>query len=404
MSWILRIVVFMVLALQSAAAAEVRPYIVFDVNSGEVLQADEPFMRWYPASLTKLMTSYVTFKALKEGTVTLKSPVVMSKNAASEPPTKMGYKPGTVMTLENALRMMLVKSANDISVAIAETIGGSESGFVGRMNNEAQALGMTGTHFTNPNGLFSRNNYSNARDLAVLTAALRNEFPEYARFFSIEALSFGKIVRRSYNTMLGRFDGADGMKTGFVCESGFNLVATATRKGQTIGAVVLGADSSVERAEKAADLLAKGFSAEADGEPVLSTMKPFGDLETVTNLRSEICARKARSGRRTRRDKNGHIIFNTKNLHPMYNAPVAIAVSLGGATGVEGTFIEHAAIPVPTPRPKDVPVAELTGVPPAASSDAADGGGGTQSNTETPDIAVPPPSMTLPPFPAALPQ
>lgn len=398
MNQFLRIALFTAAMLQSAAAAETRPYVVIDVKSGEVLEADEPFMKWYPASLTKLMTAYVTFKALRAGELTLKSPVIVSRNAASQPPSKMGYKPGTVMTVENALRMMLVKSANDISVAIAETVSGSEPAFVGRMNDEALDLGMSGTHFENPNGLFSRNNYSNARDLAVLSAALRNEFPEYAHFFSIEALRFGKRIRRNYNTMLGRFDGADGMKTGFVCESGYNLVATATRKGRTLAAVVLGADSSVERAEKAADLLAKGFRTEADGQPEISTMRPFGDLETVTNLRSEICTRKARKGRRTRRDKQGHIIFNSKNLHPMYHAPVAIPVALGGASGIDGTFVEYADVPIPTPRPSDARAAGVPDAPDVEVSRAASESASASPKGEAMEVVIPSPQMTLPPL------
>jgi D-alanyl-D-alanine carboxypeptidase len=394
------IAAIMLASVRIAEAAEIRPYIVVDIKSGAVLSANEPFKKWYPASLTKLMTAYVAFNALRQGRVTLKSPVVMTRNAASEPPSKMGYKPGSVMTLENALRMMLVKSANDISVAVAETVSGSEQGFVGQMNSDASKLGMFATHFANPNGLFSRKNYSNARDLAVLVTTLRSEFPEYSKFFSIEALRLGKRVTRNYNTLLGRFDGADGMKTGFVCESGFNLAATATRKGRTIAAIVLGANSSVERAEQTADLLAAGFKTTGEGQPTLADMKPFGDLETVTNLRPVICARKARAGRRTKRDKNGHIIFRTKNLHPFYGAPAAVSVGLGGAEGITGSFIEFADVPVPAPRPKDAPVTEASGPTPMDVVDSGDVEDVAESDAGTSEIMLPPPVMMLPPFQA----
>ncbi len=386
-----------------AFAADIRPYIVVDVKTGAVLESDEPFMKWYPASLTKLMTAYVAFNALKDGSVEFRSPVIMTRNAASEPPSKMGYKPGSVMTLENALRMMLVKSANDIAVAVGEAVLGSEAAFVAQMNSEAYKLGMTATHFTNPNGLFSKENYSNARDLAVLVVALRTEFPDYADFFSIEALRLGKRVTRNYNTLLGRFDGADGMKTGFVCESGFNLAATATRKGRTVAAIVLGANSSVERAEEAADLLARGFGEKSEGKPKLTDMKPFGDLETVTNLRPVVCARK-RAGRRTKRDKNGHIIFNTSNLHPFNRPPVAVSVGLGGAKGISGSFIEYYGMPVPTPRPTDEAIMEASEGALQDSNDSGDPEGVEKSDNAAAEISLPAPVMTLSPFQTPPPQ
>src|SRR5690606_1125978 len=170
--------------------------------------------------------------------------------------SKMGYKPGSVMTLDNALKMIIIKSANDVAMAIGENIAGSQEQFVERMNAEARRLGMTGTRFANANGLHSEDQFSTARDLALLVRAIRTEFPEYDDYFSIEALSAGKNVIKTYNLLIGRFAGADGMKTGFICPSGFNLIATATRNGRTLAAVVLGAESGQQRAYLAADLLA----------------------------------------------------------------------------------------------------------------------------------------------------
>ncbi len=140
-------------ALATAASAEANPRLVVDINSLKVYEQQDIFQRWYPASLTKLMTAYTTFRAIKSGQLTLDSPVVMTKNAAAEPPSKMFFKPGSKMTLDSALKMMLIKSANDIAVAIGETVAGSEPAFVAQMNAEAARIGMSNSHFVNPNGL-----------------------------------------------------------------------------------------------------------------------------------------------------------------------------------------------------------------------------------------------------------
>ncbi|ODN68612.1 D-alanyl-D-alanine carboxypeptidase family protein [Methylobrevis pamukkalensis] len=156
---------------QAAATPERPPYIVFEANSGRVLAASDAFDPWYPASLTKLMTAYVVFEALERGEVTLASPVQVSAKALSQAPSKMGFKVGTVIPLDDALKMLIVKSANDIAVAIAESIGGSEAGFAARMNDVSKRLGMTASRWDNPNGLPDAGQWSSARDLAVLTRA-----------------------------------------------------------------------------------------------------------------------------------------------------------------------------------------------------------------------------------------
>ncbi len=230
------------------------PSILFDLNSGRVIEHQDAFKRWYPASLSKLMTAYVAFRALAAGEVQLDSPIKMTRHSAAEPPSKMGFKAGQVMRLDNALKMMLVKSANDVAMAIGENIGGTQADFAARMNAEAARLGMIGTHFVNPNGLFSPEQYTTARDLAVLVTALRHDFPQYSSWYSIEGLSVGDRKFPNYNLLVGRYAGADGMKTGFVCESGFNMIGSATRDGRTLVAVVLGEKSAITRAEAAARL------------------------------------------------------------------------------------------------------------------------------------------------------
>jgi len=156
-------------AASSLAPADVveGPYIVVDVDSGRVIEEFDALRPWYPASTTKLMTIYVTFEAIRAGEISLDTEITYSANAASQPPSKMGFRPGTMLTLDNALKMMMVKSANDIAVAVAEAVGGSIDGFANRMNAAALRLGMTRSHFANPNGLPDENNYSSARDMAL---------------------------------------------------------------------------------------------------------------------------------------------------------------------------------------------------------------------------------------------
>ncbi len=281
-------------ALASAAA---NPSIAVDVATGKVYAQQDAFQRWYPASLTKMMTAYVAFRALQSGQMTLESPVRMTVNAAKEPPSKMGYKPGSVMTLDSALKIMLVKSANDVAVAVAEAVGGTESAFVQRMNAEAQRIGMVGSHFANPNGLHDPQNYTTARDLAVLAVQLRREFPQYAHYFATEAIDpgAGKKVQANYNILLGRYDGADGMKTGFVCASGFNLASSATRNGRTVLAIVLGADRQEARAVQAAQLMTDAFRASAGGGATLATLRPTG---AAISIRPPICARRSAARKR----------------------------------------------------------------------------------------------------------
>ncbi len=325
--------------------------LVFDVQTGAILEQENAFQRWYPASLTKLMTAYITFSAIKSGKLLLQSPVKISANAAKQPPSKMGYKPGNQLTLDNALNIMLVKSANDIAVAVGETAGGTN--YPDAMNAAAAKLGMTGSHFVNANGLFSPEHYSTARDLAILTRALRTEFPDLSSYFNVEAIKYGDHLERNYNILLGRFAGADGMKTGFVCASGFNLVGSATRNGRTLVAVVLGEKSQVGRAEKAADLLTSAFASSAGPVSTLDTLKPTGDqTKPVVDMRAQVCSKLAEADRWDGRDIEGKVVFKTANLHPMEREPVTVAVGLLPTTTADGWPLNA---PVPTPRPEYTP-------------------------------------------------
>ncbi len=250
----------LVLAAQPARA-DIATYVVFDASSGTVIDQKDPTRPWHPASITKLMTAYVTFKALKSGRLKLTSPVYYSANARKEPPSKMGFPVGTILTVDNALKIVMVKSANDVAMALGESVAGSEAAFVKRMNTEARRLGMRDTRFTNPNGLPDKRQVTTVRDIGLLTRALIREFPEYGGYFHIGAIRFGKRVLKNYNPLLHYYRGADGMKTGYICDSGLNLVASATRGGRRIVAVLFGAQTGYERAAEARMLLDKGFTA-----------------------------------------------------------------------------------------------------------------------------------------------
>lgn len=243
------------------ARAEIASWLVFDLDSGRVVEQRNAFRQWHPASLTKLMTAYVTFDALRAKRIDLNSTVVVSAAANREPASKMGFKVGVKMTVDNALKMVLVKSANDVAVALAEAVGGSKSGFSDLMNQHAARLGMRDSHFVNPHGLPDRDQIISAYDMAVLIRALLKDFPEYKDYYDHAGIRFGKKTLKSANReYLLRVRGANGLKTGFICDSGYNVAVSAKRGGRTLVAIILGAASGLERAAAARQLIDKGFA------------------------------------------------------------------------------------------------------------------------------------------------
>jgi D-alanyl-D-alanine carboxypeptidase len=268
---------------------------VIEADSGKVLEAENATVPWYPASVTKLMTAYVTLKAVKDGKITLDTLLTVSPVAASQSPSKMGFRPGTQVTVDNALKMMLVKSANDMAVVLAEGVGGSIDGFSEMMNQAAQKLGMTQTSYVNPNGLPADGQITSARDLAILARAIIKDLPEYEYFVHIPSIRFGRKITQNFNRLIGRYPGADGFKTGFICASGYNLVASATRDGRRLIAVVLGASSGTMRAVRAAQLLDRGFSNNGLAwlRPSLGSVNNLAPIDaSPPNLRDEMCGGK----------------------------------------------------------------------------------------------------------------
>ena len=282
-----------------AASVQATPYLVVDADSDQVLMENQATAPWYPASLTKLMTVYVALDAVRSGKLTLDTPLVMSARAARMPPSKMGFRPGTEVTLDNALKMLMVKSPNDVAVMVAEGVSGSIEAFADDMNADAQRLGLHESHFVNPNGLHNPAHVSSARDMATIARALLREFPDHADLFSIGALRLGRQYIPNHNGLLGRYPGADGMKTGFTCPAGFNVVASANHSGRRLIVVVLGAPSARSRNQEAADLFDRGF---ASGGSVGSLESlPSGSGARAQHARRRLPASQRRRARRGRR-------------------------------------------------------------------------------------------------------
>jgi D-alanyl-D-alanine carboxypeptidase len=293
--------------------AQAEALLLIEADSGKVLQAENATYPWYPASVTKLMTAYVTLKAVKDGKISLDTLLTVSPVATAQSPSKMGFRPGTQVTVDNALKMMLVKSANDMAVVLAEGVGGSIDGFSAEMNATAQQLGMTQTSYVNPNGLPADGQITSARDLAILARAIIHDLPEYEYFVHIPSIRFGRKVTQNFNHLIGRFPGADGFKTGFICASGYNLVASATRNGRRLIAVVLGASSGQMRAVRAAQLLERGFANNSLSwlRPALGTVDNLAPIDAAPpNLRDEMCGGKRK---RPASDEDDTVAGNSTN-------------------------------------------------------------------------------------------
>ncbi len=362
----------------TALSARAETAILVDAGTGAVLAQKDATQRWYPASTTKLMTTYVALEMIRNGEAAADTPVVMTRRAADEPPSKMGYEPGSVMRLDNALRMIMVKSANDVSVAIAQALGGRDreafGRYIERMNDTAARLGMKDSHFVNPHGLPAPGQFSSAKDLAILAVALRRDFPSESDLFRIEALFTGTDTIPNHNDLLGRYPGTDGMKTGYICASGFNVVTTATRDGRTLVAVVLGANSVIQRAKETAELLEKGFAQSVPEEAQLLASLPASSGPPA-DVSKEICSKEARTARANEQklaDKTPDTPYLTPLVRKTTRAPQVVQVGLGGAAGFGDikpgvTLIPAYGIPLPTPRPTWPPVP--TAVSPAAAAD-----------------------------------
>jgi D-alanyl-D-alanine carboxypeptidase len=237
--------------------------IVIDAESGEVMFARHADARRYPASITKVMTLYLVFEALEQGKIKLDDVIRVSPHAASQPPSKLGLAAGQTITVQDAIHATAIRSANDMAVALAEHVAGSESRFTAMMTLKAEELGMTQTRYANANGLPDSRQLTSARDLAVLCRSLLRDFPQHYRYFGVNSWFYGGREYRNTNGLLSTGQGYDGIKTGFTNASGYNLAASAVRDGRRIITVVLGGRSTATRNEHVAELMSTGFEVAA---------------------------------------------------------------------------------------------------------------------------------------------
>ena len=257
--------------------------IVIDAETGTTLFERDGDQQLRPASTTKVMTAYLTFKALREGRLTLDQRLDVSSYAGNMPRTNLALKQHKIktITVEDALKGMLVHSANDAAVVLAEAVGGDTAGFAAMMNETAKNIGMTGTNFVNPNGLPDDNQYSTVQDMAKLSDAVIHDFPEYYEFFNTRTFRFNGVTYKNYNNMLGSYPGADGLKTGWISSSGYNLTASAARDGHRVIGVVFGARTPVERKKDMTELFDYGLEVMAKAPPaVLLPENPLDSIDT----------------------------------------------------------------------------------------------------------------------------
>lgn len=234
--------------------------MLVDASNGSVLYQSEPTHAWYPASLTKLMTLYMAFDALNAGKIHLQDPIVTSRHAAMQPKSKLYLRIGEIITVEQAIIALVTRSANDAAVALAEHIGGTEDSFAAKMTAKAHAIGMLDTHFMNATGLPHAWQVSTARDLALLAWRALYDFPDYYPYFSAHSLSFRGGELPAINKFTEHYPGAEGMKTGFTCGSGYNLISTASQNGHRLIGVILGGMTSSQRYQLMIDMMDQGFA------------------------------------------------------------------------------------------------------------------------------------------------
>lgn len=276
-AWTLILAVAMGLNISKASANPRYAAYVLDTNTGQVLFSRNADHRRFPASLTKMMTLYLVFEALDADRISKNTKVPISANAASEPPSKIGVRSGSSVTVEQIILSLVTKSANDMATAIAEFLGGSEANFALMMTNKARQLGMNSTTFRNAHGLPNSQQVTTARDMAILGLAIREHFPDHYAYFNARQFNFGKQRFGNHNRLLGRVDGVDGIKTGYIRASGFNLVTSVRTGGRSVVAVVMGGQSGARRDAHMADLIREHLPHASNhrSNPILIARTPF---------------------------------------------------------------------------------------------------------------------------------
>nr|WP_240611081.1 D-alanyl-D-alanine carboxypeptidase family protein [Oceaniglobus ichthyenteri] len=333
------------------AMVRAAPYaaMVIDARTGEVLHSRNADTRLHPASLTKMMTLYIAFEAIKKGEISLDTQVRITKHAAAEPPSKLGLKSGQRIAMRYLIRAAAIKSANDAATAIGIAISGSEAAFARRMTRTAAALGMSRTTFKNAHGLTESGHLSTARDMTTLGRRLLFDYPQYYNLFSRQSEDAGiRTVSNTNRRLLSAYKGADGIKTGYTSAAGFNLVASAVRGNERVIATVFGGRSSAARNAKVAELLDLGFKRAPSNAPI----KKPAEAQYVTDTPNDDPSLKGKTIRL--------VLAPNKSLmprhRPLANAPVLVAGlakptdEVTRADPSPDTFT-LAAAPVPPPRP-----------------------------------------------------
>lgn len=257
------IFLYALFGFSNSARAEM-PFIVVEAQSGAVIKQSDADVPWYPASLTKMMTLYLTFQSLKSQKLSLNTSLIVSARAQQQPPMKLGVLKGEKITVKKAIKALATISSNDVAVVLAEAIGGTEKQFAAQMSKQARTMGMKDSVFKNATGLPDAGQISSARDLAILARRLLLDFPEYYHFFSSRTFKYRGESFFSHNSFLKAYPGADGFKTGYTCGSGYNLVASARQNDSRLIVVLLGAQSSKQRRRKVRALMDQGFKVNSD--------------------------------------------------------------------------------------------------------------------------------------------
>ena len=369
--------------------------IVVDGNSGSVLQAASPDALRHPASLTKVMTLYLLFERLEAGRLKLDSALKVSEHASEQAPTKLGLKPGQTISVEDAIKGIVTKSANDAAVAIAENLGGEEDSFAKLMTQKAHALGMAHTVYVNASGLPDDDQVTTARDQAILGRAIQERFPRYYRYFSTESFVYHGEAMRNHNHLLGVVDGVDGIKTGFTRASGFNLLTSLHRDGRYLVAVVMGGPSASERDERMRELISAHMK-----EAAVRRTSPM--IAEAAERREEAPAKSPAT--RTDRTATANVEPSVAPSTASSTAPHVVAGSNDPIRPLLVKTISYRTAPVQTaslaPMPALVPVTAAVPAtapqPSAAVAPAVPAQAGTGANSQTrTEIAAAAPNVDL---------
>ena len=353
---------FLAVLVGTVSGAQAATYsgIVVDAKTGKTLYGYREDAKAYPASLTKMMTLYMLFEAMDAGKVSKSTRIVFSRHAASMQPTKLGIKPGRSITAEQAILALVTKSANDVAAAVAEHLGGTESGFASMMTTKAHEIGMTKTVFKNASGLPNSRQVTTARDMARLGIALREHFPQYYDYFSTRVFTYSGRRMGNHNRLLGRVKGMDGIKTGYTRASGFNLVSSVETDGRSIVAVVMGGRSGKSRNAQMVKIIRENLRKASRGEDRIVVARRGINRFEIAKL-----------------PENGPApVFRISTLDPASQRIASAHLASASGSGFDVAAIQEKlyrlagrALPVPSPSPvssREVDIVQTAAVNPVA--------------------------------------